>query len=127
MGGKRLQRFLTDKGIPRPQRAARLQVQDLHLRPETGRDTPDQTPVAPQVRRRAGHGHLKVEHRMSRNYLWYRRGDAANAVLAAAGYELSPKVGDGGNREGGLSWGGLTPPPPPPKNHMSRPTHTASN
>jgi IS5 family transposase len=31
-------------------------------------------------------GHLKAEHRMGRNYLWYRRGDAANAVLAAAGY-----------------------------------------
>jgi len=88
MVGNTLQRILTDKGIPRPQRAARLQVQDLHLRPETGRDTPDQTPVAPQVRRRAGHGHLKVQHRMSRNYLWYRRGDAANAVLAAAGYNF---------------------------------------
>src|SRR6195952_3935259 len=24
--------------------------------------------------------------------------------------ELSPKVGDGGNREGGISWGCLTPP-----------------
>src|SRR6266849_8049764 len=25
-------------------------------------------------------------------------------------HELSPKVGDGGNREGGISWGCLTPP-----------------
>jgi hypothetical protein len=25
---------------------------------------------------------------MGRNYLWYRRGDAANAVLAAAGYNF---------------------------------------
>ena len=33
-------------------------------------------------------GHLKAEHRMGRNYLWYRRGDAANAVLAAAGYNF---------------------------------------
>jgi IS5 family transposase len=33
-------------------------------------------------------GHLKVEHRMGRNYLWYRRGDAANAVLAAVGYNF---------------------------------------
>src|SRR5260221_13881311 len=24
--------------------------------------------------------------------------------------ELSPKVGDGGNRKSGISWGGLTPP-----------------
>ena len=33
-------------------------------------------------------GHLKAEHRMGRNYLWFRRGDAANAVLAAAGYNF---------------------------------------
>ncbi len=32
--------------------------------------------------------HLKAEHRMGRNYLWLRRGDAANAVLAAAGYNF---------------------------------------
>lgn len=30
-------------------------------------------------------GHLKAEHRMDRNYLWFRRGDAA---LAAAGYNF---------------------------------------
>jgi IS5 family transposase len=30
-------------------------------------------------------GHLKSEHRMGRNYLWHRQGDAINAVLAAAG------------------------------------------
>ena len=33
-------------------------------------------------------GHLKAEHRMGRNYLWFRQGDAANAVLAAAGYNF---------------------------------------
>jgi transposase, IS5 family len=33
-------------------------------------------------------GHLKSEHRMDRNYLWYRQGDAINAVLAAAGYNF---------------------------------------
>jgi len=33
-------------------------------------------------------GHLKCEHRMGRNYLWFRQGDAANAVLAAAGYNF---------------------------------------
>jgi IS5 family transposase len=31
-------------------------------------------------------GHAKAEHRMGRNYLARTRGDAANAVLAAAGY-----------------------------------------
>jgi IS5 family transposase len=33
-------------------------------------------------------GHLKAEHRMGRNYLWHRAGDAANAVLAAVGYNF---------------------------------------
>ena len=45
-----------------------------------------------QLRRRAAVepviGHLKAEHRMGRNYLWYRQGDAANAVLAAVGYNF---------------------------------------
>jgi hypothetical protein len=31
-------------------------------------------------------GHLKAEHRVGRNYLWFRRGDAA--VLAVAGYNF---------------------------------------
>jgi IS5 family transposase len=33
-------------------------------------------------------GHLKAEHRMGRNHLAHRAGDAANAVLAAAGYNF---------------------------------------
>ena len=33
-------------------------------------------------------GHLKSEHRMGRNYLWHRQGDAINAVLAATGYNF---------------------------------------
>jgi IS5 family transposase len=33
-------------------------------------------------------GHLKTEHRMERNYLWFRRGDANNAMLAAVGYNF---------------------------------------
>jgi transposase, IS5 family len=33
-------------------------------------------------------GHLKSEHRMGRNHLWHREGDAANAVLAAVGYNF---------------------------------------
>ncbi|EKS37408.1 IS5 family transposase [Bradyrhizobium sp. INPA01-394B] len=45
-----------------------------------------------ELRRRAAVepviGHLKAEHRMGRNYLWFRQGDAANAVLAAAGYNF---------------------------------------
>jgi hypothetical protein len=34
-------------------------------------------------------GHLKEDHRMRRNYLTGRDGDRINAVLAAAGYNLS--------------------------------------
>ena len=45
-----------------------------------------------QLRRRSAIepviGHLKAEHRMGRNYLWFRHGDANNAVLAAAGYNF---------------------------------------
>ena len=33
-------------------------------------------------------GHLKEDHRMGRNYLAGRAGDAANAVLAAVGYNF---------------------------------------
>jgi hypothetical protein len=33
-------------------------------------------------------GHLKAEHRMGRNYLWFRHGDAHNAILAAVGYNF---------------------------------------
>ena len=45
-----------------------------------------------QLRRRAAVepviGHLKAEHRMGRNYLAHRSGDAINALLAAAGYNF---------------------------------------
>ncbi len=34
-------------------------------------------------------GHTKNEHRMDRNYLAHRHGDANNAILAAAGYNFS--------------------------------------
>src|SRR5882757_7221400 len=41
--------------------------------------------------------------------------------------ELSPKVGDGGNREGGISWGCLTPPLLHQRSDMPCPTITSSN
>ncbi len=45
-----------------------------------------------QLRRRSAIepviGHLKAEHRMGRNYLGFRHGDANNAVLAAVGYNF---------------------------------------
>jgi len=33
-------------------------------------------------------GHLKVDHRMGRNYLTGQNGDRINAVLAAAGFNF---------------------------------------
>jgi transposase, IS5 family len=46
-----------------------------------------------EMRRRAAVepviGHIKKEHRMDRNYLAHRHGDANNAVLAAVGYNFS--------------------------------------
>ncbi|WP_374900894.1 transposase, partial [Brucella endophytica] len=46
-----------------------------------------------QMRRRSAVepviGHIKAEHRMDRNYLAGKQGDAINAVLAAAGYNFS--------------------------------------
>jgi transposase, IS5 family len=46
-----------------------------------------------QMKRRAAVepviGHIKNEHRMNRNYLAHSKGDATNAILAAAGYNFS--------------------------------------
>ncbi|UPJ84971.1 replication initiator protein A (plasmid) [Bradyrhizobium sp. 183] len=41
--------------------------------------------------------------------------------------ELSPKVGDGGNRKGGISWGCSTPPLLHRRSDMPSPTITSSN
>jgi IS5 family transposase len=49
-------------------------------------------PIRREMKRRAAVepviGHVKAEHRMSRNYLKGRDGDRINAVLAAAGYNF---------------------------------------
>ena len=75
--------------LSRPQCAARLQVQGLHLRPEATGDAADQARIAPQVRRRAGHrpsqGRAPHGPQLS---LVTASGDAINAVLAAAGYNF---------------------------------------
>jgi hypothetical protein len=52
--------------------------------------------VSPQIKREMRRrsaiepviGHLKEEHRMDRNYLAHRHGDANNALLAATGYNF---------------------------------------
>ena len=75
--------------LSRPQRPARPQVQGLYLRPETPRHRDHQTRVAPPNSAvEPVIGHAKAEHRMGRNYLAGTHGDAANAVLAAAGYNF---------------------------------------
>ncbi len=49
-------------------------------------------PIKRELRRRAAVerviGHLKSDHRMGRNFLAHTAADAANAVLAAAGYNF---------------------------------------
>ena len=60
----------------------------LSFAPEAPAHTADQTRAAAARRHEPVIGHLKAEHRMGRNYLAHRAGDAANAVLAAAGYNF---------------------------------------
>src|ERR1700749_4952614 len=50
-----------------------------------------------------------------------------SAETTEAGRELSAKVGDGPNREGGISWGCLTPPLLHSRSDMPCPTITLSN
>jgi len=86
------------------------------------------------MKRRAGVeaviGHVKAEHRLSRNYLKGRDGDRTNAVLAAAGYNFSVLLRW---LAAGEAFACPHPGPPPsatsrpnrlknPLNHSSRPT-----
>jgi IS5 family transposase len=57
--------------------------QKRRVTPQIKREMRRRSAVEPVI------GHLKEEHRMGRNYLAHRAGDAANAVLAAAGYNFS--------------------------------------
>jgi IS5 family transposase len=57
--------------------------QKRRVTPQIKREMRRRSAVEPVI------GHLKEDHRMGRNYLAHRAGDAANAVLAAAGYNFS--------------------------------------
>jgi IS5 family transposase len=57
--------------------------QKRRLTPQIRREIRRRSAVEPVI------GHLKDDHRMGRNYLAHRAGDATNAVLAAAGYNFS--------------------------------------
>lgn len=57
--------------------------QKRRMTPKIKREMRRRSAVEPVI------GHLKSNHRMERNYLAHRAGDAVNAVLAAAGYNFS--------------------------------------
>ena len=56
--------------------------QKRRLTPQIKREMRRRSAIEPVI------GHLKEEHRMDRNYLAHREGDANNATLAAAGYNF---------------------------------------
>jgi transposase, IS5 family len=86
--GNTLERLLADKGYrghnAPPDYKFRVFTagQKRRVTPQIKRELRRRSAVEPVI------GHLKSEHRMGRNYLWHRQGDATNAVLAAAGYNF---------------------------------------
>jgi IS5 family transposase len=88
MLGNTLERIYVDKGYrghnAPPEHRFRVFIagQRRRMTPAIKRQLRRRSAVEPVI------GHLKAEHRMGRNYLWYRHGDAANAILAAAGYNF---------------------------------------
>jgi IS5 family transposase len=86
--GNTIERALLDKGYrghnAPPDHKFRMFIsgQKRRVTPQIKRELRRRSAVEPVI------GHLKSEHRMGRNYLWHRQGDATNAVLAAAGYNF---------------------------------------
>src|SRR6266704_3602745 len=86
--GNTIERLLGDKGYrghnapPEYKFRVFTSGQKRRVTPKIKRELRRRSAVEPVI------GHLKSEHRMGRNYLWHRHGDAANAVLAAAGYNF---------------------------------------
>jgi transposase, IS5 family len=86
--GNTIERLLADKGYrghnapPDYKFRVFISGQKRRVTPKIKRELRRRSAVEPVI------GHLKSEHRMGRNYLWHREGDAANAVLAAAGYNF---------------------------------------
>lgn len=83
--GNTIERILADKGYrghnapPDYKFRVFTSGQKRRVTPKIKRELRRRSAVEPVI------GHLKSEHRMGRNYLWHRQGDAINAVLAAAG------------------------------------------
>jgi transposase, IS5 family len=61
--------------------------QKRRLTPQIKREMRRRAAIEPVI------GHLKEDHRMDRNYLAHGQGDAANATLAAAGYNFRRLLG----------------------------------
>jgi transposase, IS5 family len=86
--GNTIERILADKGYrghnapPDYKFRVFTSGQKRRMTPKIKRELRRRSAVEPVI------GHLKSEHRMGRNYLWHRAGDASNAVLAAAGYNF---------------------------------------
>lgn len=87
--GNTIERVLADAGYrghnAPPEYKFRVYTagQKRRMTPQIKRQMRRRSAVEPVI------GHLKAEHRMGRNYLAHHAGDAANAVLAAAGYNFS--------------------------------------
>jgi IS5 family transposase len=86
--GNTIERILADKGYrghnapPDYKFRVFTSGQKRHMTPKIKRELRRRSAVEPVI------GHLKSDHRMDRNYLWHREGDAANAILAAVGYNF---------------------------------------
>jgi IS5 family transposase len=86
--GNTIERLLLDKGYrghnASPDYKFRVFIsgQKRGVTPSIKRTMRRRSAVEPVI------GHLKAEHRMGRNFLWFRHGDANNAVLAAVGYNF---------------------------------------
>ncbi len=86
--GNTIERALLDKGYrghnapPDYKFRVFISGQKRRVTPQIKRELRRRSAVEPVI------GHLKSEHRMGRNYLWHRQGDATNAVMAAVGYNF---------------------------------------
>jgi hypothetical protein len=83
--GNTIERLPTDKDIAATMRrritgsGSASEAKKRGVRPSIKRVTRRRSAIEPVI------GHLKAEHRMRRNYLWFEHGDAVDAVLAAVG------------------------------------------
>jgi IS5 family transposase len=88
LSGNIIERLILDKGYrghnapPEYKFRVFISGQKRRVTPQIKREMRRRSAIEPVI------GHLKSEHRMGRNYLWHRQGDAINAVLAAAGYNF---------------------------------------